>query len=176
MNILGFDPSLVSSGFSYVDSDGEVHTGRIRTKKLRGMPRIAFIRDSFKDLLVQAGTPELIAYEGYAMGVKGGRSFDMGEGGGVIKLFAYEAGIDVLLIPPSNLKQFTTGKGVADKPTMAAAIRRVYGYSIEQNDEADAFALMKMGEAYISRRSARSHSTICREALAKCSILPGILR
>lgn len=178
MGVLGFDPSLTSSGFAYRDRDGEFHTGRIKAANIRGPERLDFIRYSFLDLLGRVATAadsnvDLIAYEGYAMGGRAGRGrlFDIGELGGVLKLVAWQRGVDVLLIPPSNLKQFATGKGKADKLEVAKAIAETWGYNIPQNDEADAFILLMMGEAFLRTRRPRV-STKAR-ALKGCQFSKG---
>jgi len=174
--VLGFDPSLASSGFAYQDEEG-CHTGRITSKKLRGVERLDFIQRSFLELMdkvyVLTGRLDLIVYEGYAMGTMGGkgRFFDIGELGGVLKLVAWDMGVDVLLVPPSNLKQFATGKGNAKKEQVIQAVADVWGYDVPQNDEADAFALLKMGEAYLAARKPRaSHRA---KALQSCMLLKG---
>lgn len=175
--VVGIDASLTSTGYSYTDANGEVHTGRFIPKKMFGMERLEYIRDAFQGLmshscLYQKGYPTLIAYEGYAMGrnTGGGRSFSMGELGGVLKLFAYSRGIDVLLVPPPSLKLFMTGKGNSDKEAVMRSVASVYGYNITQDDEADAFALMKMGEVYATGRVRRGH---IKRALDGCSLERG---
>ena len=174
-NVIGFDPSLVSSGFSYTDGAGKVHTGRIRAKT-RGALRLDFVADAFENLIdtmvMHHKTVPLIAYEGYAMGAPKmgniGRFFDIGELGGVLKLIALRRGIDVLLVPPTSLKMFATGKGNADKDQVIASVADVWGYDIPHNDEADAFVLMQMGLAYVNQRKARKKHRI--RALKGCSM------
>lgn len=153
--VLGFDPSLTSSGFAYNSARGYV-TGRIQTKHLRGCERLAFIRDYVLRIL-DAAKPTLIVYEGYAMNVSRGmgKPYDTGELGGVLKLLAWDRGIDVLLVPPASLKVFVCGNGRADKYEVISAIARVWKYHIPRDDEADAFVLLKIGEAYLSPRHPR---------------------
>lgn len=91
--------------------------------------------------------PEQVIYEGYAMGAKG-RVFHIGELGGVFAVLLYEQGISVAIIPPTCLKQLITGKGNADKAAMAAALQARYGVSMDQDDEADAYALLMAAEHY----------------------------
>ncbi len=175
-NVVGFDPSLTSSGFAYTDSTGEVHTGRIRPKT-RGAPRLDFVAESFESILntmvIYYKAPPLVVYEGYAMGIpkkRGGgvgRFFDIGELG-LLKLIAYRRGVDVLLVPPHSLKKFATGKGNSTKDDVIKSIMDVWGYNIPHNDEADAFALMQMGIAYIDCRKARKKYRI--DALNGCSM------
>lgn len=176
LNVLGFDPSLVSSGFSYTDINGLVHTGRVRPKT-RFTPRLDFVATSFDDLLdclyIQYKAAPLVVYEGYSMGSpmkRGGvgRFFDIGEQGGVLKLIAYRKGINVLLVPPTSLKKFATGSGGAKKEEVIKSIADVWGYDIPHNDEADAFILMQMGLAYLNKRKARKKHRI--EALNGCSM------
>lgn len=167
--ILGFDPSLTSSGFCY-DNAGEIITGRILTKDLRGVERLAYIRDQCS-LLMNKAEAILIAYEGYAMGANVGRAFDIGELGGVLKLLAFELDVDILVVPPRNLKLFATGSGNAKKPEVIKAVADVWGYNIPRDDEADAFVLYKMGEAYRSKRVSRGYEEHARKALEGCQYI-----
>lgn len=176
--LLGVDASLTSTGFAYRDEEGEYHTGRIRTGHLRDLDRLQFIAEAFTDLLDRVN-PTLIAYEDYAMG-KGGvgnpaRSFSMGEGGGVLKLIAYTRGVDLLLVSPSSLKKFVTGKGNIKvdkkKSQIVEAVASNWGYHIPHHDEADAFGLLKMAESYSSARHSRMKHRA--ESLASCRLLNG---
>ncbi len=172
---MGIDASLTSTGYAYTNVRGEVHTGRFLPKKMNGSERLLFMEDTFRELLNQSslnqgGLPTLIAYEDYAMGTRGGRVFSIGELGGVLKLFAYRRGIDILLVPPASLKIFMTGKGNADKEAVMQAIADTYGYNITQNDEADAFALMKMGEMYAAGRVRKGHR---KRGIDGCSLEQG---
>ena len=160
MRLIGIDPSLTSTGFAYTDKNGDIHTGRILPKNMRGPERLYFIKYHVGKLLddlfgLLGGPVQSIIYEDYAMGGKTnkGRLFSIGELGGVLKTLAWERGMDVLLVPPSSLKLFATGKGNADKEEVMDAIAKRYSYSVTQNDEADAFILMKMGQLYYSGRS-----------------------
>lgn len=60
---------------------------------------------------------EKVLIEDYAFGGSG-RVFQIGENGGVLKLFLLDFGIDVDLIAPTSLKKFATGKGNAKKQQM----------------------------------------------------------
>ncbi len=149
--VVGIDPSLSSCGYSY-RLDGELRTGRFDPKALKGMHRLAFMQARMAELLDHA-QPRYVCYEDYAMNAKGNNAFHLGELGGIFKLMIWERGIDVLLISPSGLKKAVAGNGNADrgkgkehKPEMRAAILDKFGYDLDQNDEADAFALMALGE------------------------------
>ncbi len=174
---LGFDPSLVSSGFAFRDVEFKPHTGLIKPNKLRDSARLSFIKDSFTRIMLDAsdgmdGHVPVIAYEGYAMGRRPNisRQFSTGELGGVLKLLAWGAGVDVLLVPPSSLKLFAAGYGNADKGDIIKAVAEKHGYSIKQHDEADAFMLMLLGEAFLSKRNRAGH---VRRAIAGCQLIEG---
>jgi crossover junction endodeoxyribonuclease RuvC len=169
MTVLGFDPSLTSSGFCYGQED-DIVTGRILTKELRGIERLLFIRDQFIKLIGKV-QPSILAYEGYSMGLKGGKVFDLGELGGVLKTVAFEKNIDILVVPPTSLKLFATGKGNAKKPDISKAVADVWGYKVTQNDEADAFVLFQMGRAFKSARISRAYEDYARKALNGCELV-----
>jgi len=147
---LGFDPSLTSSGFAYHDMDtGSLCSGVIKTGKLRGVERLEYLRGRLKDLCF-TNNPSMIIYEGYSMGSHSGRTFDIGELGGVLKMFAYSHGFPILLVPPSVLKKFITRKGNASKEEVVLQLYKRFGYEAPQNDEADAIGLFLFGEAYLA--------------------------
>ncbi len=148
--VLGIDPSLSSLGYSY-RHEGVLYTGNLDPKKLTGPNRLAFMRARLSELLdfVQ---PRYVCYEDYAYGAPQG-AHQLGELGGVLRLLLWERGIDVFYVSPLGLKKAIVGKGNADrgknnrhKPEMRAALLAKFGYDLEQNDEADAFGLMVLGE------------------------------
>lgn len=173
MTIFALDPSLTCSGFSY-EVGGTVYTGTVRTRDLRGPERLDYIVDSVGKTLASIGGVSLVVIEGYAMGVtKGGRSFDIGELGGVLKHHFWGKGLDVLVVPPTVLKVFSAGKGNAKKPEVIAAVASIWGYDIRSHDEADAFVLMRLGQAYSSNRVRRTYDSKRRSSLDKCLLLVG---
>lgn len=148
-SVLGLDASLTSTGYAYIDSYDKVRIGCIKPRT-RGAARLAFIRDSVKELITRAA-PDLVSLEGYAMGFNSGKSrlFDIGELGGVLRLLVWECKIPLLIVPPSTLKQFITGNGAAKKFHIRAALRELYSIDIDQDDQADAYALLKYGEGFL---------------------------
>ncbi len=164
MPVLGFDPSLTSSGFAYQDPETwEVTSGLIKPPT-RGVERLEFIRNELRTLC-DLCNPSMIVYEGYSMGSHTGRAFDIGELGGVLKMFAFGNGYPVLLVPPTVLKKFVTGKGNASKEEVILKLYKRFGYEAPQNDEADAIGLYLFGEAYMAGDQKVD------PLIAKCSIL-----
>lgn len=147
MKVLGLDQSLNHTGYCYDDEADGVITGRIEPKSLKGVPRLAFNRRSLIALLEHV-QPTLVVMEEYAMGVKGnGRTFHMGEWGGIVKVECWIRGIDVMIVGIKTMKELVTGYGAADKAQVIEAIRSRFGYTINDDNEADACGLMQVGKA-----------------------------
>jgi Holliday junction resolvasome RuvABC endonuclease subunit len=142
---LGIDQSLRSTGIFWL-GDGIRGWSLIETKKLRGTERLKFIKDAVLKIITVdlAGyTIQKACMEGYAYGIRGGRVFELGELGGVLKVALTEAGLAVILIvQPTSLKKFT-GSGSAEKKDVVEFINRELGLSFttNENDVADAAVL-----------------------------------
>ncbi len=176
--VLGIDPSLTGTGISF--RNGSVaYTERVQTE-LRDMRRLIYIRDRVREYAHHV-KPDLIAYEGYAMGFgKGmaGKIFDRAELGGILKLmFIEEFDATVLVVPPNSLKLFMTGKGRLSKGDKGKKEFSEYaskhrGRGFMSFDEADAYGLMVMGEAKLDpRKLPRLRTHYQHVALAGCQIL-----
>lgn len=181
VRVLGIDPSLSSTGFAY-EVDGQLYTGRIDPGKLRDGARLAYMRKALSEVLDHA-RPTIAAYEHYSFGSRGNSSnaYSTGELGGILKTLLWERGVDVMLVAPKSLKKTITGNGNADqgkgkehKPEMRAALKEKFGYDIEQNDEADAFALMLVGKIrFIGGLPEGIRKQLRLEALRECPIIKG---
>lgn len=187
--VLGIDPSLQSTGWSFRDG-ARVRTGTIKAPKgMLGPERLHYVKDEIWKLIARYN-PDLVAYEDYAKGKGGmGRTFDIGELGGVLKLFFYENGIDVMLVSPSALKKAITGRGNADaaklvdgrkvkdksKPEMRAALQTTFGVELRHGDEADACGLMLMGEMRFGSHTVPRavQGRLRLDALNECVIIQG---
>lgn len=147
--VMGLDASLNSTGYAYRKAGtGEVVTGHINPGKKRGSNRLWHNLVQLQKILDDA-QPEVIYLEGYATRAKG-LVFQMGEWGGILRLEAWRRSIKVVTIAPSTLKYMATGSGNAKKPDMMAACEELFSMAIRQDDEADAFLLMRAGEALLS--------------------------
>lgn len=148
MKVVGIDQSLNGTGFAYRDGDA-VMTGRVDPKKLRGIPRLSYIKRTITEVLDYAH-PDIAVMEEYAFsGGGGGRVFHIGEIGGVLKILLWERGIDVIIVGNKTMKRFIAGKGNAEKPEMVAAIKNRFGLIVDSHDEADGCGLMLTGEAWM---------------------------
>lgn len=145
LRLLALDLSLVSTGFARNWADTEVCSaglaGTITTTGLTGEKRLQeILRNVF---LLCGGShespvrPALVGIEGYAYAARN-QAHQIGELGGVIRLMLYQHSIPFVVIPPTTVKQFATGKGNAGKDAvLAEAIRRL-DYPGSSHDEADA--------------------------------------
>lgn len=171
--ILAIDPSLKSTGYAYTISNYpySVGHGRVTVKKLKGCERLQYLKEALEDLLALY-RPEFVVYEDYSFGSKGRSTYGIAELGGILRLELYNRGLDVLFVPPTSLKVFTTNDGFADKDTMIAAVRKKYNIAEDIGDDAaDAIALWGLARAYLGLDRARTKRK--RDTLTKCKLVKG---
>ena len=159
--ILALDMSLGHTGYALVKrATGEVIKGVIEPAGLKGMPRLAYLREQVLHLAMTGfripamdrpmcvpWVSCLVLIEGYAYGAKGQAVISLGELGGVIRLALHDEDIPYLEIPPAQLKRFVTGKGNAPKQVMLMEVFDRWGEKHYDDNIADAFALMQLGLA-----------------------------
>lgn len=149
MIYVGVDPSLTSPGLAILEQDGSLRgTFSLATKKLRGGERLAAIYTWALELLPDCtgSWKGRAVIEGYAIKANN-RPFDLGEAGGVLRLALTIRGIPYEVAPPATVKKFITGNGQATKEQVAAAIKRNWGFSFKNDDEADAYGMARMATA-----------------------------
>jgi len=139
MTILAIDQSLTDSG--YCISGSPIKYGSIKTGKLRGTERLAFIRNEVFSLITSSRA-ELVAIEDYSYGSTG-HTFSLGELGGVIKLLCYEMGIQRISIPIGSWKKHCLGKGNVKKDLVLKFVLQKYGFDTDNDNIADAYCLLK---------------------------------
>lgn len=170
--IVGVDQSLTCSGVAYRTDTGLVTT-TIEPGKLRGLHRLSYIRNRLTEIL-EIVQPSMVVFEDYIMGFRKGtgRLAHLGEIGGVLKLAAWSFGADVMIVPSATLKSVVAQDGKAGKLDVQRALLKKYGYRVEQEDEADAAALLLIGEARCGSEELKSSATRMA-AVAKCEIQSG---
>lgn len=165
IHVLGVDPSLTHTGVVYgamppTDTDPtEVKHYAIKTdlkKHAHPIARLAHLAAYFDMLLdeveEQIGGPSILTVENYSFGSKNSRPHSLGEWGGQVRLNAYWRGWTVVVVSPSVLKKLVTGKGNAEKDLMMMEILSKWGYKPLDNNNADAYALMRLGLIYARHR------------------------
>lgn len=186
--VFAVDQSLTGTGYAYRGAEGELAVGTIIQKEARGMRRLDRIHDTVVRHALNAGT-RLAVFEGYAMGFgKGrGRFFDLGELGGILKYALWSRGIDLLIVPPNNLKRFMLGPyqtvrhlpgggktKIKVKELVKAAAEQHAGRAFATDDMADAYGLLLMGEGRVNPRLlSRLRTHYQRVALEGCEYILG---
>lgn len=102
---------------------------------------------------IQWEPPSLIVIEGFSYGSKGRGVFDIAYLGYRIReeLERYRTEDDIpwLEVSPSQLKQFATGKGNANKEIVLQQVYKRWGVELTDNNQADAYVLAQIGRAYL---------------------------
>jgi Holliday junction resolvasome RuvABC endonuclease subunit len=83
------------------------------------------------------------------------KKFLLGEVGAVVKLTVSDKNIPLYEVAPLALKKFVTGRGSgsADKAVMRSSIYARWGVDIDQDDQADAYALAQVARSLILQNS-----------------------
>lgn len=154
--VVGIDASLTNFGLSVLDPTTLRHATMLFKPVGKGAARLdeiySFVSNSISYIDKLWGI-EHITLENYAMGIRGGRTFSIGEGGGAVKLaLIHELGAKnktayPTLVTPGAVKKFATSRGDAKKNEMLLAVYRKWGVEFSSDDQADAFTLARVAAA-----------------------------
>lgn len=89
----------------------------------------------------------LVVIEGYSFGSMQGRE-RMGEMTGAVKYILFKKGVPFVVVAPTQVKKYSTGKGNADKDAVLASAIRRFEFEGAGNNEADAWTLMCMAKTH----------------------------
>jgi crossover junction endodeoxyribonuclease RuvC len=145
--VMGVDGSLTGTGIAALFGDHLVGE-TLSPKKITGVNRLSWFRTVFKAKIILYD-PALIVFEGYGFASKFGHSHSLGELGGILKLAAFEFDRPFIIVPPTVLKKFTTGKGNAEKNAVSKEAYKRYGVDLSDNNQVDAAMLAIMGRAHL---------------------------
>ena len=137
---IGIDQSY--SGFAITALQGDNHYTTVFSSSLRGIQRLGDIRAH----LIKSIEPfkiKDVAMEGYAFGSQMANM--LGELGGMVKLTLLDYNLYPLIVPPTNLKKYVTGKGTGvPKSQMLLHVYKKWGVDITDDNAADSYALAKL--------------------------------
>lgn len=145
-NFCGLDLSLTASGIIVLNKNGEIKERKVISfPKLKGPERLNAIVNAIRTI-TSGYNIQLVCIEGYAMRALG-KTYNIGELGGVVRLMLWRLHIPYLEPPPQRVKKFATGKGGGeggskDQVTMFAY--KHWDFQAVDNNEADAFVLAQM--------------------------------
>ncbi len=162
MLIIGIDPSLTATGIVAL-RDGKVELAETTKNKpdLGTIERVRLIRERIASIIenlineekTEWQAPDLITIEGFSYGSKGRSVFDIAYLGWRIRedleQLRVDDGIPWLEVPPTQVKQFATGKGNANKEIILQQVYKRWGYETHDNNIADAYVLAQIGRAYL---------------------------
>lgn len=94
--------------------------------------------------------PALAAIEGFSMQSRSAQlSLERAGFGVALRHLLWERDIPFIVVPPSTLKKFATGDGFAEKNTVILHVFKKWAYTAADDNDADAYALSRFGEAFI---------------------------
>ncbi len=147
MRSVGIDIST-KTGIACVEPGQTVGSKLITFPKARGFERVQLIARGVKNA-VEEWQPDIVVIEGYGYG-NVNTLVDLVEIGTGIRLGLKELGLTWWLVPPTSLKLWTTGKGNAKKPDMAAHVKARWGFESKSDDVIDGYALAQLGQLILT--------------------------
>jgi crossover junction endodeoxyribonuclease RuvC len=136
---MGIDQSYSGFAITLLREDGYFTT--VYKSDVRGIDRLKDIQAHLMERLVQHHIKD-VALEGYAFGSHMANM--LGELGGMVKLTLLDFGIYPLIVPPTNLKKYVTGKGNTPKSQMMLQVYKTWRAEFDDDNAADSFALAKL--------------------------------
>jgi len=170
--VLGIDPGTASTGYGVVKGDGLglvslVECGVIRTRAREPLAsRLLEIYDGVAELLANH-RPDVLSVEDvfYAKNVR--TTVVLGHARGVVLLAGQQAGVEIVELPPAEIKKAVVGTGSATKEQVQFMLTRLLRLkSVPQpSDAADGVAaalacLMRSRLPTIAEAQARSRARV----------------
>jgi crossover junction endodeoxyribonuclease RuvC len=137
---VGIDQSY--SGFAITCISGRDYYTTVYKSDVRGIERLKDIREHLRSTLGSAHIVD-VAIEGYAFGSQMANM--LGELGGMVKLELLDMGKYPLIVPPTSLKKYATGKGqgVAKSQIMLQVYKK-WGVEFSDDNAADSYVLARI--------------------------------
>jgi hypothetical protein len=161
--VLGLDLSLTNTGVAHINGVTESLRApeRKRSKGERrtlddDMARLGWLLDQITPFtsrifdpasgrpLVEVPVPHLVVIEDYAFSRGDSHSHALGELGGIVRLDLWERGIPFVLVGPSSLKTYATGRGNAKKNDVRMERFKRTGVDERDDNQNDAWWLRAM--------------------------------
>lgn len=156
MKIIGLDLSLVASGVILLDGDKIRIKEVVKSKPSSKLPideldRLLKIKETiFKLIANEAGHVDLILIEGLAFMARNTTALVQLSGlNYLIREMARENNVPFVIIAPTTLKKFVTGKGNCQKDLMLLETYKRYNEEFLDNNLCDAFGLAKIGQCLL---------------------------
>lgn len=149
---LGLDMSLTGTGAAIIDDDYQIVKIEKFSVKITTIERLFHLRNKLESFL-DGYDISLSCIEGYAYGKREGKVFEIGEWGGVAKLFLFEHGYEFISATPMQGKKYITGQGdsTTTKELIILDIYKKWGIEIRENNMADAYVLARIAKDYFNK-------------------------
>jgi Holliday junction resolvasome RuvABC endonuclease subunit len=148
MRVLAIDPGA-NCGFAMSDSGERIAVGTwdlsTRRDESAGMKLLRL--ESKLVETMKAGPVDLLVYETPANHTYPLALISHAKYIGVIERFCTKHKINYRGYAPKEIKKFATGNGNAGKPLVIEAVRKRFGYDGDDNNEADAIALLELARS-----------------------------
>lgn len=160
MITVGLDLSLTHTGYAIVKDDGQVlANGIIKSKPNGDKPleetqRIVKISEECVQKIDEycKVDPDLVCIEGLAFMARNTSSLVQLAGLNYLtRILLAQFKWPFLIIAPTSLKKFITGKGIGDKDVMMMKVYKDYGFEAIDNNVNDAYALAVCGLATLGK-------------------------
>jgi len=136
---LGIDQSYSGFAITAFKDQDNYYTEVYKSDK-RGVERLRDIQAHTMNWLHEFDDIADVAMEGYAFGSQMANM--LGELGGMVKLTLLDFGIYPLIVPPTNLKKYTCGKGAGvSKSQMLMYAYKNWDAEFNDDNAADSYAL-----------------------------------
>lgn len=164
--IMALDLSLRSTGLVILSREISIIESIVIKPhlKLRFAPRLSYILLQIK-FYYEKYIPKLVVIEDYAFSARG-MVFSIGELGGVVRLWLYERGIPFLIVGPSQLKKFVSGKGNCPKERILLSAFKKWKIDM-QTDMVEAYCLARVGLAILNISNSAQYLSYEEDVLRK---------
>jgi len=141
---VGIDASY--SGFAICLLQEDSYSIEVFKSDKHGIARLADIQQFLNEYLGAHFIKE-VAIEGYAFGSQMANM--LGELGGMVKLALFYDDLYPIIVPPTTLKKYVTGKGTGvPKSQMMLAVYKKWGADLPDDNAADAYALARIAQGH----------------------------
>ena len=157
--MIGIDISLAKTGICIIGRDGALlYSGLVKSKPsgdsyLAETKRIVKIAEDIIgkiDEFCPETSPALVVIEAQAFMARNTSAITQIAGlSHLVRTLLAEFEWPCVLVAPSSLKKFITGKGNADKNIVMLEIFKQYGHTFMEDNTADSFALAAIGMALL---------------------------
>ncbi len=146
MRVLGVDPSLRSTGFGVIESDGHrfalIEYGRVRARSGESHGDSLARIETELGAVIGRTEPGEAAIESLFFCRNVRTAITLGEARGAVLAVLARSGVPVVEYAPRRVKQSVAGRGAAAKQQVALLVRRLLGIREElPEDASDALAV-----------------------------------